>query len=82
MGVLRFQPEPALLEDLLAEREITASHETIQFWTGKPGQQYGKGFCRNPLDKIAMIGFVCHPLITRAPVDDIFALNDSQTSDA
>lgn len=35
------------VEDLLAERGIIVSHETIRFWVGKFGQQYAKSIRRD-----------------------------------
>lgn len=35
------------VEDLLAERGITVSHETIRFWVTKFGRQYAKSIRQN-----------------------------------
>jgi len=35
------------VEDLLAERGIVVSHETIRFWVGKFGRQYAKSIRRD-----------------------------------
>ena len=35
------------IEDILSERGIIVSHETIRFWTGKFGQQYARSIRQN-----------------------------------